>query len=234
MILAPGTSPKNYNIRKIGSRLVQLLEIRRQVSYWGKLTSILGVADTGIALRSLPPGAEAWFAIPRWQCFAPTYGQALKILLNIFSRLYPGVFHNWRNEWQEAQFPPKYFRQHSKNIEAFNIIKGQQRGCDILVIACQFGLKHVGESAEKCQCLSFPVFPLDPFTVVCKLLLYPFCFKDRNALWIDCPGVECSERGNGDFLLTPYIGFDDGKVVLGTHYNRYQNDFCGPATGILV
>ncbi len=37
----------------------------------------IGSADEKLAEQPLPPNAEGWFAIPRWEKIAPTYGEAV-------------------------------------------------------------------------------------------------------------------------------------------------------------
>ena len=43
-----------------------------------KLFPALGCCQEKLARKPLPEGAEAWFAIPRWQALAPTYNQAVE------------------------------------------------------------------------------------------------------------------------------------------------------------
>ena len=50
------------------------------------------VAMEKLARRPLPEGAEAWFAIPRWQALAPTYNEAVEMVLGVLAP--KRKFHN--------------------------------------------------------------------------------------------------------------------------------------------
>ena len=58
--------PPTYRVRPIEA---QVTELR-------KLFPTLGSCHERMARRPLPEGAEAWFAIPRWQTLAPNYSEA--------------------------------------------------------------------------------------------------------------------------------------------------------------
>ena len=59
----------------------------------------------------VPEGAEGWFAIPKWQSVAPTYGEAVQKVLDLIKKTRDGKFYNYR----EGQLGPKNLRQSEKS-----------------------------------------------------------------------------------------------------------------------
>ena len=60
--------------------------IEAQVTTLRKLFPSLGSCMVRIGRRPLPEGAEAWFAIPRWQALAPTYEEAVELVLETLAQ----------------------------------------------------------------------------------------------------------------------------------------------------
>ena len=69
------TYPPSYRVRPIEA----------QVSELRKLFPSLGGCAEKLARRPLPEGAEAWFAIPRWRALAPTYNEAVEVVLEVLA-----------------------------------------------------------------------------------------------------------------------------------------------------
>ena len=67
--------PPTYRVRPVEA---QVTELR-------KVFPSLGSCQERLARRQLPEGAEAWFAIPRWQALASTYNEAVEMLLEILT-----------------------------------------------------------------------------------------------------------------------------------------------------
>src|SRR3990167_9580167 len=63
--------PKGYTVRGI----------TEQTNILRQLFPGIGFADEKLANQPLPPNAEGWFAIPKWEEFAPTYGEAVEKVL---------------------------------------------------------------------------------------------------------------------------------------------------------
>jgi hypothetical protein len=59
--------------------------VEAQVSELRKLFPSLGSCQEKLARRALPEGAEAWFAIPRWQALASTYNEAVEIAVGVLA-----------------------------------------------------------------------------------------------------------------------------------------------------
>ncbi|MCD7805809.1 MAG: hypothetical protein LUH19_00530, partial [Lachnospiraceae bacterium] len=75
----------------------------------GRLHEILpqlGDADETIAERPLPEGAESWFAIPRWELLAPTYGEAVEKALDLINQFSPDKIYSYRT----GRLGPEYLR----------------------------------------------------------------------------------------------------------------------------
>jgi hypothetical protein len=145
--------------------------------------------DESIALGPLPAGAEGWFAIPRWHLLGATYGEAVeKVLDSIrFSRM----FYNHRKGQMNL------LRQHASTIEALRKIGDEQKGHDILVVACQFGLRHRGCSARRAREIMYEEggleFGLGAFAVGCMLLTNPEREVRPKQLHVLCAGDESAE-----------------------------------------
>jgi len=67
--------PPTYRVRPVEA---QVTELR-------KLFTSLGACNEKIGRRQLPEGAEAWFAIPRWQTLASTYNEAVETLVEVLA-----------------------------------------------------------------------------------------------------------------------------------------------------
>ena len=65
--------PPTYRVRPVEAQVIDLR----------KLFPSLGACNEKLARRPLPEGAEAWFAIPRWQALAPSYNEAVEILIGV-------------------------------------------------------------------------------------------------------------------------------------------------------
>ena len=178
-------------------------------------------------LPELPEGAEGWFAIPRWEKIAPTYNVAVeKVFATISSKR---KFYNYR----EGQLGPEHLRQHVKTAEMFQKVGNEQSG-DILVVACQFGLRHCSKSVRRAREVFIEnEFGLDAFSVGIMLLTHPERLQHYDDLWIDCAGDEFSPVADGGFSLAPYFVFSDGRVRFDTHWVFVASDFYGSASGFL-
>ncbi len=168
--------------------------------------------DEGIATRPLPPNAEGWFAIPRWEKLGLSYGEAVgKVLATIKSKR---MFYNYR----EGQIGLQYLRQHGKSMKAFQKLGDEQEGYDILIVPCQFGLRHRGRSVRRArEMMNAAEFGLGAFAVGCMILTHPEREVKWEQLHIDCAGDEFSPGADGDFSRAPVFRFLSGPVGFRTH-----------------
>jgi hypothetical protein len=182
-----------------------------------KQTDVLRQLFPGISLRvdeklveqPLPIGAEGWFAIPRWEKLASTYGEAVEKVLGMIKKNRSDKFSNYC----EGQLGPQHLRRHERTLKRFEIIAEQQKDCDILVVAAQFGLKHRGRSVRRArEVFAANEFGLGVFEIGCMLITHPERLQHYDDLWIDCSGDEYRFEASGYLDGAPYFSFSDGFV----------------------
>jgi len=161
--------------------------ITEQTNILRQLFHGIGFADEKLAEASLPQHAEGWFAIPKWQSMAPTYGEAVQKVLDMIKKTRDGNFVNYR----EGQLGLKRLRQTIKTVEIFEKFGDEQKDYDILVVPTQFGLRHRGRSTRRAREVFLTnEFGLGAFAVGIMLLTHPERLKHYDDLWIDCAGDE--------------------------------------------
>lgn len=183
--------------------------------------------DEKIAARPLPEGAEGWFAIPRWQKIAKTYGEAVqKVLAAIGSKR---KFYNYR----EGQLGPEYLCKHERSARMFEQIGKSQNG-NIFVVPAQFGFCHRGKSVRRAREVFVPnEFGLGAFSVGIMLLTHPERLAHYNNLWVDCAGDEFAPNADGKFSFAPYFSFGVGGVGFGTHWVGLAYAYDGSSSAFL-
>jgi len=201
--------------------------IAEQTSTLRQLFPELGSVDEQIATGTLPPNAEGWFAIPRWQKVAKTYTEAVQKVLDLIKKARNNRFYNYR----EGQIDQQHLRLSAKTARMLETIGEQQKDHDILVVPCQFGKRHAGRSVRRALEVMSAEFGLDPFSVGIMLLTHPERLQHYNDLWIDCAGAEFSDAGDGVFDHAPFFLFYDGKVKFDTNDVSYAYDYSGSASG---
>ncbi|MBU2635339.1 hypothetical protein KJ841_02600 [Patescibacteria group bacterium] len=183
----------------------------------------IGYADEKLVEQSFPAKAEGWFAIPRWEKFASTYGEAVQRVLDAVKKTRKGKFQNFR----EGQLGAEYLRQHVKTARVFQMIGDQQKNHDILVVPCQFGILHRGKSVRRaCEVMSSSEFGLGAFAVGIMLLTHPERLQHYDDLWVDCAGDEYSSVAGGSFGFAPGFHFYVGKVKFAARWSdsAYAHD----------
>jgi len=206
--------------------------ITEQTSILRQLIPGIGFADEKLAEQPLPPHAEGWFAIPRWQSVAKTYGEAVKKMLYLIKKQRKGKFFSWC----ESQLGPQYLRQHKRTAKKLKTLGHQQKGFAILVVAAQFGLNHRGRSVRRArEAFTANEFGLGAFEIGCMLLTHPERLRHYYNLWIDCAGDEYIYSDVGDFSLAPHFCFIwDGRVEFSTRrFDRAVSHY-GSASGFLA
>lgn len=210
--------PKGYKVKGI----------TEQTNILRQLFPGIGFADEKIAEQPVPSGAEGWFAIPKWQTLAPTYGEAVeKVLAMIASKR---KFYNYR----DGQLGAEYLRQHAKTEKIFQTLGDEQKDHDILVVAAQFGLRHRGRSVRRArEVFTANEFGLGAFAIGIMLLTHPEREVQLEQLHVDCAGDEFAPEADGDFSFAPIFYFIDGKVVFYAYWSDYAHDFCGSSSAFL-
>jgi hypothetical protein len=168
-------------------------------------------ADEALAWCVLPPEAEAYFAIPRWQVIAPTYGEALDTILGLIDKYAPDRMFNYRAD----KLGPEYLRPYESDLTMWNRLCNEQKGCDILMVPAQFGLRHRGRSARRFREVKKETeFGLGAFAVGCMLLTHPERFRDYDDLWLECSGDEYAPDGDGRFIAAPMYMHAPGEMAF--------------------
>lgn len=188
----------------------------------------IGYADEKLAKAELPPNAEGWFAIPRWEKIASTYGEAVQKVLDLIKQTRNGKFYNYR----EGKLGSQYLRQHAKTAKMFQTIGDEQKDYDILVVPVQFGLNHRGKSVRRArEVMSAFEFGLGAFVTGIMLLTHPERLQHYDDLWIDCAGDEYAPGAGGGFSLAPGFGFGGGGVRFAAGRIGGPDADCGSVSG---
>ncbi|MGH9606349.1 MAG: hypothetical protein ACRD3N_11705 [Terracidiphilus sp.] len=210
--------PENYRVRPVEA---QVTELRRVFPTLGKCQEKLGRLD-------LPEGAEAWFAIPRWQALAPTYNEAVEMALGVF-----GSRRRFANR-VAGRLGPEYLRQHERPVMAEKVLADQQQGSDILVMAAQAGMLHRGRSTRRARvAMAGNEFGLGVFAIACMLLTHPERLSTSETLMIDCGGDEYSLHGDRTFDRVPLFDFDMSGIEFSVFYDDRCRALWGSPTGFL-
>ena len=205
--------------------------ITEQTNRLRELFPGIGYANEKLAEATLPPNAEGWFAIPRWEKIAPTYNEAVQKVLDLIKQTRDGKFYNYR----EGQLGPKQLRQHSRMVAVFQKLGDEQKDNDILVVPAQFGLRHRGRSVRRArEVMQINEFGLGAFAIGIMLLTHPDRLNHYDDLYVDCAGDEFDDPVSGDrFDLAPYFYFSGGKVKFGANWSDIARSDFGSASGFV-
>ncbi|NQU82423.1 MAG: hypothetical protein HQ539_00540 [Parcubacteria group bacterium] len=205
-------------------------DITVQINRLHELFPDIGSADEKLAEQPLPSGAEAWFAIPRWEVVADIYGEAVEKVFAVISQTRDGKFYNYR----KGKIGPEYLRQHDRTVAMFKGLGEQQDNPDILLVPAQFGLRHRGKSVRRARELFIAnEFGLGAFEVGCMLLTHPERLVSYDDLFIDCAGDEYAPCADGQFDDVPYFAFYDGRVEFYTFWSDFADDYCGSVSAFV-
>lgn len=192
----------------------------------------VGFANEKLAEGAVPANAEGWFAIPKWQTLAKTYGEAVQMVLDAIKEQRSGKFYNYR----ENQLGPDQLRQSAKSVEVFQTLSNEQKDYDILVVAAQFGIRHRGRSVRRAREVMLDngnEFGLGAFAIGIMILTHADRLQNVDDLWLDCAGDEFAPDADGDFSDAPYFGFDVGGVEFGTQWTVNASDYYGSVSAFI-
>src|ERR1017187_3287455 len=157
-VVSNRTYPPTYRVRPVEAQVTELKN----------LFPSLGSCLEKLARKPLLEGAEAWFAIPRWESLAPTYNEATELVLGVLAT---------KRKFQHrvvGRLGPEYLRQSERSKLAYKIISEQQQSQDILVVPAQAGMLHRGCSARRARLrMAGNEFGFGVFAVACMLLTHP-------------------------------------------------------------
>lgn len=187
--------------------------ITEQTNRLRELFPGIGYANEKLAEGALPENAEGWFAIPRWEKVAPTYGEAVQKVLNLIKQTRNGAFYNYR----DGELGPNQLRQSQKSTTMFQKLGDEQNGHDILVVPAQFGIRHRGRSVRRArEVMNANECGLGAFAIGIMLLTHPERLKHYDDLWIDCAGDEFAPDADAGFSGSPCFRFIGVWVKFGT------------------
>jgi hypothetical protein len=210
--------PSTYRLRPIEAQVTELK----------KFFPSLGSCHERIARRPMLEGAEAWFAIPRWQALATTYNDAVSMVLECIASK-----RRFQNRIKD-RMAPQYLRQSERSKLAESILADQQSGNDILVVASQFGMLHRGCSARRTRvALAGHEFGLGAFAVGCMLLTHPERLSSEDTLMVDCSGDEYSVGGDSIYDRVPLYDYDISGLQFSIFYEDRARNLWGTPTGFL-
>jgi hypothetical protein len=205
--------------------------ITEQTNILRQLFPGVGFADEKLAERPVPANAEGWFAIPKWQTIAPTYGEAVEKVLAKISETRKGKFKNWR----EGNLGPDYLKQSARAEKMFRTLGREQKDHDILVVAAQFGLRHRGRSVRRArEVIQVNEYGLGAFAVGIMLLTHPERLMNCDDLYVDCAGDEYASEADGDFSRAPIFHFDVDRVQFHAYWFARAFDHYGSASAFLL
>jgi len=202
--------------------------VEAQVTALRNLFPSLGSCMEKLGHRRLPEGAEAWFAIPRWQALAPTYNEAVEMVVGVLA-----TRRRFSNRIL-GRLGSLYLRQSERSKLAEKILADQQQGNDILVVAAQAGMLHRGCSARRVRvAMAGNEFGLGVFSIACMILTHPERLSTGDTLMIDCGGDEYSVRGDHEFDRVPLFDFDLSGIEFSIFYEDRARNLWGTPTGFL-
>jgi len=210
--------PPTYRVRPLEA---QVTELR-------KLFPGLGSCHERLGRKPLPEGAEAWFAIPRWQAVAPTYCEAVERMVEVLST---------RRKFSNriiGKMGDKFLRPCERSKLAQKILCDQQEGNDILVVGAQAGMLHRGSSARRTRVtMAGNEYALGVFAIGCLLLTHPERLSTGETLMIDCGGDEYSVRGDYTFDRVPLFDYDMAGIEFSIFYEDRARNLWGTPTAFL-
>ena len=235
--IADSRSPKLYADEEVSSRYGYLSgytkpkDVIWQSNRLRELFPGVGFHDEKAAQKmAVPKGAEGLLVIPRWQSMAPTYGEAVQIVLTKLNETRKGKFYNYR----ENEMGPDNLRESIRKIEVMEQIAQSQKGYDLLVIPAQFGIAHRGRSVRRARVvIGSKGFGLGAFEIGIMLLLHPERLQHYDDLWIDCAGDEFKPSGEREFSFAPFFSFSGRRLKFGAGGVGRARGRCGSASGFL-
>ena len=210
--------PATYRVRPVEAQVTELK----------KLFPGLGSCNERLSRKPLPAGAEAWFAIPRWEAMASTYNEAVESVLAALA-----TKRKFSNRIV-GKLGAAFLRQSERSKLAEKILGEQQQGNDILVVGAQAGMLHRGSSARRTRvAMAGNEFAVGVFTIGCMLLTHPERLSTGDTLMIDCGGDEYSVRGDYTFDRVPLFDYDAARIEFSIFYEDRARNLWGTPTGFL-
>ncbi len=187
--------------------------------------------DESAAAKNLLLDAEGNFLIPDWRAIAPTYGEAVEIVLAALKKSRDGRFVNYR----EGALGSDRLRESVNKVKFFQNLRKEQAGHDVLVVQAQFGIRHRGRSVRRARfVMGKSECGLGAFEIGIMLLLHPERLAHFDDLWVDCSGDEYDYNADGVFSYAPYFYFYGVSLGFYTYDVDFPNAYYGAASAFVV
>jgi hypothetical protein len=202
-------------------------------------TKALAFAKT---LPELSNGAEGWFAIPSPKALSKQQGQAIEDpneQCGIASQQLCKVRLEQKNRasfysYLEGKLSPMYIRIHPKTAEAYDKLIEDQDNSDILIVACQLGMRYRGKSVRRAiETFEPNEFGLDIVAALAIELAHSTRFVRYDELDISLPGNQYRSAAVGDFVVAPRLYFLGGRLRLDAYGVELYDACYGAASGFL-
>ncbi len=207
-------------------------ELAEQIRRLKELFPRIGHANMQIADGALPPNAEGWFAIPRWESIAPTYYKALYRVFDLLKETRFNKYHNYLIGKISGQLRPL------PSAEAiWKRIEKQQAGYDILIVPAQFGLLHQGRSTRRAgEVMRANEIGLKMFDVGIMLLTHPERLMTDGDLDVMCAGeyITGHKHIGNDSSLTPVFRINGDWVEVFSRDARSCRPEISTASAFLI
>lgn len=181
-------------------------------------------------LPPLPVGAEGWFAVPRWEAIASSYGGAVERALNLLSQQRSFV------NLCAGQITDEHIRMWP-DPAALQRLDIRQTG-DIMIFAAQFGMRHRGRSVRLVREMRLAnEFGLGALAVAAMLLVHPERVNSEADLGIDCAGdnfylIDDDGDVSAESVWHPIFFFHEGTLKFGENWSGHVLITAGAASMI--
>ena len=210
-----------YKLRPVAEQMTTLKSIFPQLESF----------DESAAAKELQLGSEGNFLIPRWQELAPTYGEAVELVLAALKKSRNGRFVNYR----ENELGPDRLRESAKKSDMFQKLGNEQKGHNVLVVQAQFGLRHRGKSVRRARVvMGGNECGLGAFEIGIMLLTHPDRLANYDDLYVDCAGDEYTPAADGVFHDAPCFRFRGERLEFCTGGVYGPRAYCGSASAFVV
>lgn len=186
-----------------------------------------------VSTSTAPDGAEGYFVIPPWQLFAPTYPDAIMVMVERLRRaLGRSVYLYCLGKIKNENF--------SRNINTEKALRNLGGSEDewwrkMTIIPAQFGIYYRGASPLWVKrSLRAREFSLGLFEGMVMLITHHERLNCNTDLWIEFPGDSFYPHSEGTATHhTPFINIVDGEIGIGTSPTNEPSARFGSATGFL-
>lgn len=212
-------------------------------SHWPQLKPDLAARYYREAYPKLvvPNWVEGPFCLIRPGFFSNVYGEEVEEVLKALAKDRRGKFINYR----EGRLGQKYLRQSEQTLASLQAITEAQRGSDILIVPAQFGIRFRGKSVRRSRALFVTneygqgvkdggtMLLTHPIRLQHRLLTLPINLQHRDDLWLDFPGDEYSDGGDGRFEHAPCFRFREGRLGFAAYWVTSADEHYGSVSGFV-